>query len=89
VVPEAEHGKVILGYLLLPKTLEEVGAALAGWTEAELRQAEEVAREVVRGLRRGEFWYQPETRGYRDDPLDALLGRMELPLETVEEGLEE
>jgi hypothetical protein len=88
VVPAAEHGKVMLGYLLLPKTLEEVGAALAEWTEAELREAEEVARGVVRLLRRGEFWYQPETRSYRDDPLDALLGRMELPLETVEEGLE-
>jgi hypothetical protein len=80
---------VILGYLLLPKTLEDVGPALAGWTEAELGEAEEVARDVVRRLRTGEFWYQPQTRGYRDDPLDALLGRMELPLETVEEGLEE
>ena len=74
---------------LLPKILEEVGAAVAEWTEAELQEAEEVAREVVRRLRRGEFWYRPETLSYRHDPLDALLGRMELPLATAEEGLEE
>jgi ATP-dependent helicase/nuclease subunit B len=90
VVPEVARKRIRLGYILLPKNLEGVGAVLAEWTEADLEEAEEVARGVVRRLRTGEFRYDPGTRSFRDDPLDALLGRMELPLATEgEEGGEE
>jgi ATP-dependent helicase/nuclease subunit B len=79
VVPEEEQGKVKLGYILLPKKLDGVGAAQADWTESELAEAEETARRVVRELRTEEFSYDPTTKSFRDDPFDALLGRKELP----------
>lgn len=85
VVPEAEQGKVKLGYILLPKKLDGVGAAQAEWTESELAEAEETARRVVRELRTEEFSYDPTTKSFRDDPFDALLGRKELPQAPDEE----
>jgi hypothetical protein len=44
-----------LGYVLLPKDVREVGFSLADWTEAELQAADEAARNVVRGVWRGDF----------------------------------
>jgi len=79
VVPEEEQGRVKLGYILLPKKLDGVGAAQADWTESELAEAEETARRVVRELRTEEFSYDPTAKSFRDDPFDALLGRKELP----------
>lgn len=47
--------EVRLGYVLLPKNLDDVKVAIAGWTPAELEEAEEAARKVVRGVRKGCF----------------------------------
>jgi RecB family exonuclease len=79
LVPEAARAHVKLGYILLPRELEKVGEAFAEWTEEELAQALEVAQQVVRDLRTLDFHYDSGTRGFREDALDALLGRLELP----------
>ena len=44
-----------LGYILLPKDVQEVGLALAEWTADELAAADEVARHVIRQIRSGVF----------------------------------
>jgi hypothetical protein len=85
VVPESARRDLRLGYLLLPKSLDKVGAAMADWSEAQLEEAEEVARGAVRILREGTFRYDPGTGSFPGDPFDALLGRMELPLGAEEE----
>ena len=41
---------VQLGYIHLPKNVRRTGFSLAEWTEAELQQADETAREVVRRI---------------------------------------
>ena len=90
VVPEDRWAGVRLGYILLPRTLDGVGESLAEWTSDELAEAEETARDVVRALRRGEFRFDPWTRGFRADPFDTLLGRTLLPATREgEEGGEE
>lgn len=47
--------RVELGYILLPKDVQEIGLALAEWTPAELAEADEVARRVIRQIRAGVF----------------------------------
>lgn len=91
VVPVAQQAGVGLGYIVLPRDLASTGAAMAEWDSDALCQAEETAREVIRAIRTGVFPYDPETRGYRDDPFDPLLGRNELPVleESGEDGEEE
>ncbi len=79
VVPEAAWKQVRLGYILLPRELEKAGLAEAEWSEEEFNQAYAIAEEVIRKLRSEPFHYNPDTRSFRDDPLDALLGRLELP----------
>jgi ATP-dependent helicase/nuclease subunit B len=79
LVPESAWKDVCLGYILLPRELDKVGAAVARWTEEELAEAEETARRVIRELRTNEFHYDPGTQSFRGDPLDALRGRLELP----------
>lgn len=49
-------GEVRLGYILLPKDPASTGEALAEWTPEELQSADEAAAEVVRKVRREEFW---------------------------------
>jgi RecB family exonuclease len=49
-------GPCELGYVSLPKDIAEMEFQLAQWTETELREADEVAHEVVRRIRREEFW---------------------------------
>ena len=45
-----------LGYISLPKDVSAVGFQLAEWTDAELHEADETARGVVRRIWREEFW---------------------------------
>jgi hypothetical protein len=61
-----------LGFVLLPRNLEDTGFALADWTEQELATADEAARRVVRKIRQGEFWAPAELgRGF-DAGLDRI-----------------
>ncbi|MEX2176056.1 MAG: PD-(D/E)XK nuclease family protein [Pirellulaceae bacterium] len=48
--------RVELGYIRIPKELRKIGEAIATWSDAELRSADEVARHVVRSVRAGVFW---------------------------------
>ena len=49
-------GPVELAYIALPKDVAKVGELIAEWTPAELDEADETARRVVRAIRRGLFW---------------------------------
>jgi hypothetical protein len=77
VIPPERMGEVRLGYILLPRELAGVGAALADWDGETLRTAAEAAREVVRTLRESQYAFEfSEDRitSHRGDPLAALLG---------------
>lgn len=61
-----------LGYVQLSG--DGVELSLAEWSDEELHEADEAARDAVRTLRRGEFRYRPgERRTFRNDPLDVLF----------------
>jgi hypothetical protein len=47
---------VQLGFILLPKDVNRVQFCLADWTDQDLAEADEVARDVVRGIRQEIFW---------------------------------
>jgi RecB family exonuclease len=47
---------VQLGYILLPKDLQQIGASVTAWTQADLAQADDVAADVVRHVRAETFW---------------------------------
>jgi ATP-dependent helicase/nuclease subunit B len=47
---------LILGYILLPKRLEEIGFIEADWTEAQLATADELAVSIMRQIRNSVFW---------------------------------
>ena len=52
----ASASAVQLGYFALPKDDASAGVQVAGWSDAELDSADEAAREVIRAIRREEFW---------------------------------
>ncbi len=50
------EGAVGLGYIVLPKQTDQVGLRRAEWTEAELQEADGVARDVAAKVRDQQFW---------------------------------
>jgi ATP-dependent helicase/nuclease subunit B len=71
---------VELGYVLLPKSSADVGLALAEWTVGELDDADQVAFDVVRRIRREEFWPPTEpppqfSEEYGFVCMDGVFGR--------------
>jgi hypothetical protein len=48
--------RIELGYVLLPRELGKVAVALADWSNDDLSQADDVARQVVRDIRYQRFW---------------------------------
>ena len=72
----AGDGSVELGYISLPKDPAESAFLLAPWTDAELAEAEEVAREQIRTLRRRTFVFDPDVTKpswFGSDALEPLL----------------
>jgi hypothetical protein len=69
--------EIAVGYVLLPRTTEGVGVAMAEWDAATLDAGVETARALVASLARGVVGYDAAARpAYPDDPrLAALLGR--------------
>ncbi len=61
VAPLGISGPVELGYIVLPKDTSRVGPILAAWTEADLREADRTAEDVVRKVRAGVFWPPAKT----------------------------
>lgn len=49
-------GSLELGYIVLPKDTSRVGHLLSEWSQADLRDADRTAEEVVRGVRAQRFW---------------------------------
>lgn len=52
---ERFDGPAHVGYGLLPKQADDAHIAVAAWTDAELAEAIETARDVVRSIRAGQF----------------------------------
>ncbi len=52
------EGDVELGYIILPSDTNQMQAAMASWTDDELRSADETAREVGRRILDGDFWQE-------------------------------
>lgn len=52
----AADAAVELGYIVLPLDLKSAGLLLADWDGPMLQSADEKAREIVRAIRKGEFW---------------------------------
>ena len=50
------EGRVRLGYVNLPKDVGAMELAEAEWTDDELASADRAAEEVIRKVRREEFW---------------------------------
>lgn len=69
-----------LGYIVLPKSLADVGLATAEWTDADLQDADRTACEVVRRIRKQVFWPPTEPPpDYSEDfaaiCMDGVFGR--------------
>jgi ATP-dependent helicase/DNAse subunit B len=62
-----EADVVRLGYILLPRSLELVGEAMADWSDEELLSADETASAVIRSIRAQEFWPPADPPAYPDD----------------------
>jgi RecB family exonuclease len=54
--PFGVTGEVKLGYIRLPRDTNQVGPLIAEWTDEDLAQADEVARNVARQVLDGAFW---------------------------------
>jgi len=75
VLPPGVTGRIRAGYVVLPGDSMAIGERLADWTDDELAEAEEVAREAVRILRANRFVHDPSrVKLHRGDPLAVLLG---------------
>jgi RecB family exonuclease len=69
----ALEGPVALGYVALDGAVGSIGERMAHWGPDDLAEADEVARDVVRRVRRGEFFERGTREPY--EPLyRALLG---------------
>ena len=68
--PDAD---VELGYITLPKSLDDVGQSIANWSADELAEADETAREVIRAIRHGVF-YPPAEKPPKFDDFAAICG---------------
>lgn len=60
-------GDAGLGYIVLPKDTSQVDCLVADWSDADLLEAEDVARDVVRRIRREEFWPPAATPEFAED----------------------
>ncbi len=69
------EGPVRVGYISLPRDVGEVGHHVAQWSDADLLDAEEAAREVVRAIMKQAFWPPKPRKGRAgfDDGLGALV----------------
>ena len=87
---DAGNGSIELGYIALPKDPAESAFMLAPWTEAELEEAEEVARDAIRTLRKREFEFDrgvTKPSWFGSDPLAPLLAQGWQASQEVEPGL--
>lgn len=75
VAEGAAELEVDVGYILLPRALEEVGGVMAEWDDSEHAEALEAGREAIRRVRAEGFQFDPQVRlAYPEPELEALLG---------------
>ena len=61
-----------LGYIVLPKNTEQVGVRLAEWTDAELQEADAVARDVAAKVLDQQFWPPADEPPWSADEFAAI-----------------
>ena len=67
-VKGADLSNIVMGYMLLPKKLEDTGFKTADWTAQQLDQADRTAVDVIRKIRSGIFWPpNPKPPEYSED----------------------
>jgi hypothetical protein len=87
LVPESALASLRLGYVQLPSTPARVGEAWASWSDAELAEAEEEARRVVRLLRANRFVFDSARSSIGlGDPLARVVGEGVLRLPEIASG---
>lgn len=90
IARELGIGKQIeVGYFTLPAKREDTRYRAAAWGDDDFDQAEAMIAEVVRRIRRGEFW-PPADIGQNNDEFsricqDGVLGRWTPPAELLEQ----
>jgi RecB family exonuclease len=75
--------EVQLGYILLPKDLQQIGASMAAWTPADLAQADAAAADVVRRVRTETFW-PPSAEAPPFDAFAVLCQSTQLSVSTAQ-----
>jgi hypothetical protein len=86
LVPPEAWPRVRVGYVVLSRDPEATGVRFADWSDAELAEAEEVARAVVRRIRANRFDYSPQQSAIpMGDPLAAVVGRGVLRLDSEDD----
>ena len=71
-VAGADFDNLIMGYVLLPKNLDDVGFAAADWSRELLLTADEKTREIIRHLRKAAFWPPAENPPKFSDDLAGI-----------------
>ena len=71
-VAGADFNNLVMGYVMLPKKLDEVGFAAVNWNRELLLDADEKAREIIRKLRKAAFWPPTEKPPLYSDDLAAI-----------------
>lgn len=56
VAKGADLSNIVMGYVLLPKKLEDVGFEAADWSSLQLQEADNTAFDVIRKIRSSMFW---------------------------------
>ncbi len=69
--PRGVTGAVELGYLLLPKDVENVGFKPSGWSDDDIGSAVAEAERITRDIRNGVFWPPGQALDF-DDGLAAI-----------------
>jgi ATP-dependent helicase/nuclease subunit B len=73
-LPAIAPQRLSLGYILIPSDPRRIACLCADWSPAELAEADEVAREAVRLVRRNLFTFAEFRTRYLDERFSALLG---------------
>ena len=73
VVADADLSNAKMGYILLPKKLDDVGFHEAGWSPAMLHTADEAAFNAIRKIRDGVFWPPTEKPPMFSEDLAGIL----------------
>lgn len=89
---DTSHRQLQLGYIQLPKSLENTGDHQETWTKEELESADAAAADVVRAIRERVFWPPKSSAAKLDEEFQAICqDRLLLPWRHVksEESFDE